>query len=187
MNVLRKKLQVDILLHLKRAGVDYGKSISRALDAPLASVLAALEELEAAGLVERVGGRVLKRDKARMKTAHEVRKHHVYFRLSRTGELLLRCLRARGPAAYLEAMTGEEKKALVDACRGGQIGASGFGRHGACRRRRDADRARQSRRVPSGSLLRRTALAGGCALRGRPKPRRDAPPRSWIPCRRPQT
>jgi predicted transcriptional regulator len=118
MNVLRKKLHVDILLHLKRAGVDYGKSISRALDAPLASVLAALEELEAAGLVERVGGRVLKRDKARMKTAHEVRKHHVYYRLSRTGELLLRCLRARGPAAYLEAMTGEEKKALVDACRG---------------------------------------------------------------------
>jgi|GEM_PF-726555 Uncharacterized protein conserved in archaea len=113
MNVLRKKLHVDILLHLKRAGVDYGKSISRALDAPLASVLAALEELEAAGLVERVGGRVLKRDKARMKTAHEVRKHHVYYRLSRTGELLLRCLRARGPAAYLEAMTGEEKKAWL--------------------------------------------------------------------------
>ncbi|KUO85578.1 MAG: hypothetical protein AT711_04120 [Thermoproteus sp. CIS_19] len=113
MNVLRKKLHVDILLHLKRAGVDYGKSISRALDAPLASVLAAPEELEAAGLVERVGGRVLKRDKARMKTAHEVRKHHVYYRLSRTGELLLRCLRARGPAAYLEAMTGEEKKAWL--------------------------------------------------------------------------
>lgn len=118
MNILRKKIYVDILNHLKFAEIDYGKSIAKRLEAPLAQVLKALEELEAAGLVERVGGHTLKRTKAKMKLSHEVRKHHIYYRLSRSGEMLLRCLKRRGTSAYVDALTPEERKALVEACLG---------------------------------------------------------------------
>ncbi|MGC8583568.1 MAG: DUF2250 domain-containing protein [Thermoproteus sp.] len=123
MNILRKKLYVDILLHLKRAGIDYGKSIARGVGAPLASVLAALDELERAGLIERAGGHVLKRSKARMKLSPEVRKHHVYFKLSRSGEAIVRCLKRRGAAAYLDALSAEERRALAELCRGERRGA----------------------------------------------------------------
>ena len=118
MNILRKKIYVDILFHLKRAGVDYGKSIARTTGIPLPLVLQALEELEAAGLVERVGGHVLKRSEARMKLSPEVRKHHVYYKLSREGEMAVRCLKRRGPSAYLDAMGEDERRALVELCRG---------------------------------------------------------------------
>ncbi|MFP3215929.1 MAG: DUF2250 domain-containing protein, partial [Vulcanisaeta sp.] len=43
----------------------------------------------------RVQGKVLKRSKARYKLSNEVRKHHVYYRLSRRGELILRELKSR--------------------------------------------------------------------------------------------
>ncbi len=118
MNILRRKIYIDILLHLKRAGLDYGKSIARATGYPLASVLSALEELEAAGLVERAGGRVLKRSEAKMKLSPEVRKHHVYYKLSRRGEVVVRCLKRRGASAYLDAMSEDERRALVELCKG---------------------------------------------------------------------
>lgn len=82
-----------VMKHLKKAGVDYGKSISRNTGIPLRSVLEILDELEKLGMVERVQGKVLKRSKARFKLSNEVRKHHVYYRLSRQGELILRELR----------------------------------------------------------------------------------------------
>ncbi|MEL9990445.1 MAG: DUF2250 domain-containing protein [Thermoproteus sp.] len=118
MNILRKKIYVDILYHLKLAEIDYGKSIARRLERPLDQILKALEDLEAVGLVERVGGHTLKNTKAKMKLSREVRKHHVYYRLSRSGEMLVRCLKRRGPSAYVEALSPEERKALVKACLG---------------------------------------------------------------------
>ncbi|WP_238375136.1 DUF2250 domain-containing protein [Vulcanisaeta thermophila] len=81
-----------VMRHLKRANIDYGKSISRVTGLPLERVLRILDELESMGLVERVQGKVLKRSKARFKLSNEVRKHHVYYRLSRKGELLLRSI-----------------------------------------------------------------------------------------------
>lgn len=83
-----------VLMHLKKANVDYGKSIAKNTGIPLNEVLDILDSLEAKGLVERVtGGHVLKRSVARFKLSSEVRRHHVYYRLSRRGELLLRGIR----------------------------------------------------------------------------------------------
>ncbi|MFB6490481.1 MAG: DUF2250 domain-containing protein [Thermoproteus sp. AZ2] len=118
MSVLRRAVYIEILKHLKLAGVDYGKSISRSLGIPLADVLAALEELAAMGFVELVDRPTLKNTVAKMKRSHEVRKHHKYYRLSKAGEALLRCLRRRGAELYLEALTEEERRALAAICRG---------------------------------------------------------------------
>ena len=86
--------EISVLMHLKRANVDYGKSIALNTGIPLQEVLEILDKLERMGLVERVkGGKTLKRSVARFKLSSEVRKHHVYYRLSRSGELLIRSLR----------------------------------------------------------------------------------------------
>ena len=88
-----------VLMHLKRANVDYGKSIAINTGIPLEEVLQILDKLEAMGLIERVrGGKTLKRSVARFKLSNEVRKHHVYYKLSRRGELLVRSLRRSGKA-----------------------------------------------------------------------------------------
>lgn len=119
MNILRRRIYIEILRHLKLAGVDYGKSISRSLGMPLTDVLSALEELAAMGLVELVDKPMLKNTVAKMKRSHEVRKHHKYYRLSKAGEVLLRCLKRREAELYLEALTERERKALAAICRGG--------------------------------------------------------------------
>ncbi|CCC82676.1 DUF2250 domain-containing protein [Thermoproteus tenax] len=120
-DVLRKKLYIDILFHLKRAYIDYGKSIAKNLRVDLSEVIDALERLEELGLIERVGGHTLKRSKARFKLSNEVRKHHIYYKLSRAGELLLREVAREGPRAYLDVLSEEEKRALVDICRGHRV------------------------------------------------------------------
>ncbi|WP_054854411.1 DUF2250 domain-containing protein [Vulcanisaeta distributa] len=86
---------IAVLMHLKRANVDYGKSIAINTGIPLEEVLQVLDKLEAMGLIERVrgGGKTLKRSVARFKLSNEVRKHHVYYRLSRRGELLIRSIK----------------------------------------------------------------------------------------------
>ncbi|MGC8606255.1 MAG: DUF2250 domain-containing protein [Vulcanisaeta sp.] len=85
---------IAVLMHLKRANVDYGKSIAINTGIPLEEVLQILDRLEAMGLIERVrGGKTLKRSVARFKLSNEVRKHHVYYRLSRRGELLVRSIK----------------------------------------------------------------------------------------------
>ncbi|ACB40036.1 DUF2250 domain-containing protein [Pyrobaculum neutrophilum] len=90
--------ELAVLRHLKRANVDYGKSIAVNTGIPLQKVLDILEKLEALGLVERVrGGKTLKRTEARYKLSHEVRKHHVYYRLTRKGRHLLRQERGQNP------------------------------------------------------------------------------------------
>lgn len=90
--LLSNKELLMVMNHLKRANIDYGKSIARVTGIPLERVLEILDELESMGLVERVQGKVLKRSKARFKLSNEVRKHHVYYKLSRQGELLLRSI-----------------------------------------------------------------------------------------------
>lgn len=87
-------LGLYILLHLRRANVDYAASIARMSEVPLERVLEELDRLESAGLVERrVGGTSIKRSEARFKLSDEVTKHHVYYQLSRAGEMLARSVR----------------------------------------------------------------------------------------------
>jgi Uncharacterized protein conserved in archaea len=92
--LIERRELLTVMRHLKRAGIDYGKSISRNTGLPLQNVLEILDKLEKLGLIERVQGKVLKRSEARYKLSNEVRKHHVYYRLSRQGELILRELRS---------------------------------------------------------------------------------------------
>ena len=90
MNELTDK-DISVLVHLKRANVDYGKSIALNTGIPLQEVLQILDKLEYMGLIERVkGGKTLKRNVARFKLSNEVRRHHIYYKLSRNGELLIR-------------------------------------------------------------------------------------------------
>lgn len=95
-------LGLYILFHLRRANVDYAGSISRVAEVPIERVLEELDRLEAKGLIQRrVGGSSIKRSEARFKLSDEVRKHHIYYELSREGEELAREL-TRNPAKLSE-------------------------------------------------------------------------------------
>ncbi len=84
-------LGLYILLHLKRANVDYAGSIAKMVEVSIDKVVDELDKLESLGLIERrVGGSSIKRNEARFKLSNEVHKHHVYYELSRTGESLVR-------------------------------------------------------------------------------------------------
>ncbi len=87
-------LGLYVLLHLKKANVDYAKSIASMAGVPLESVIDELDRLEASGLIRRrVGGTSIKRSEARFKLADEVTKHHVYYELSDAGEAIARAIR----------------------------------------------------------------------------------------------
>ena len=104
-------IHLYILLHLRMAGIDYAKSIARLPKISIEDTLAALDELEALGLIERVHGSAIKRTQAKLKLSYEVRKHHTYYQLSRSGEALVKAMR-RGRdflKKIMELMTGHEK------------------------------------------------------------------------------
>ncbi|MFA4662164.1 DUF2250 domain-containing protein [Pyrococcus kukulkanii] len=79
-----------VLLHLKKAGVDYAKMMAKVSGLPLDLINDAIRDLMEAGFIERDPGSAIKRSKARFKKVFEVHKHHTYYRLSRKGELFLR-------------------------------------------------------------------------------------------------
>jgi len=79
-----------ILQHLKIAGIDYGKSIAISTGIDLQRVIDLLEKMEGEGLIERVQGDAIKRSRAKFKLSKEVHKHHLYYRLTRKGKLMLR-------------------------------------------------------------------------------------------------
>ncbi len=83
-------LELYILLHLKRAGVDYAKMIMKVTALDLNNITNAINSLEKKGLVERDYGSAIKRTKARFKKAKEVHKHHSYYKLSKSGSILVR-------------------------------------------------------------------------------------------------
>ncbi len=81
-----------ILLHLKKAGVDYANMMAKMTELDVFLIKDAINDLLEAGLIERDSGSAVKRSKARFKKAFEVHKHHTYYRLSRKGELFLRSI-----------------------------------------------------------------------------------------------
>ncbi|NOZ59021.1 MAG: DUF2250 domain-containing protein [Euryarchaeota archaeon] len=101
-------LELYILIHLRRANADYANAIARRLKLPREGIMRTLRRLEEAELVKRTPGSAIKRSEARFKLAPEVRKHHLYFTLSRRGEHLLRELTKRGVAQYFRARYAEE-------------------------------------------------------------------------------
>lgn len=82
-----------ICYHLDVVEGDYPRSIAGHLDARRDHVDDLCEEMEAAGLLERVESGTVKQRRVKAKQADEVRQHHTYYRLSRQGDHLLRFLR----------------------------------------------------------------------------------------------
>lgn len=107
-------LELYILIHLRRASADYANAIAKRLKFPRDEVMRTLRRLEEACLVERSSGSAIKKSEARFKLTLEVRKHHLYFTLSRKGEHLLRSLLKKGIALYFKERYSEEAFELLE-------------------------------------------------------------------------
>ncbi len=83
-------LHIYVLLHLKRAKVDYAKMMAKMTGVDLEKINSCIRDLIELGLVERDSGSAIKRSKAKFKKAFEVRKHHTYYRLTKEGERFVR-------------------------------------------------------------------------------------------------
>ena len=92
LEILKDKRFLEILKHLRKANVDYGKSIMLNTKIPLDQVVNLLDQLEKMGLIERVHGATVKNTEAKFKLSKEVHKHHTYYTLTREGDHLLRQL-----------------------------------------------------------------------------------------------
>ena len=99
-------LEIYILLHLKRANVEYAKMIMKITELNLKDIEIAIKSLEDMKLVERDSGSAIKRTRARFKRAAEVHKHHSYYRLSREGSLFVRRIDAKFLENYFEQKLG---------------------------------------------------------------------------------
>ncbi|NJE41877.1 DUF2250 domain-containing protein [Thermococcus sp. GR6] len=97
-------IHLYVLVHLKKANVEYAKMIVKMTELPLGMINSAITDLMEAGLVERDSGSAVKRSKARFKKAFEVHKHHTYYRLSREGELFVRSIDEKWLKCYFNAI-----------------------------------------------------------------------------------
>lgn len=93
-----------VLVHLKKAGVDYAKMMAKMSGLPLGLIEDAINDLLELRLIERDSGSAIKRSKARFKKAFEVHKHHTYYRLSREGELFVRSIDERWLKKYFNGL-----------------------------------------------------------------------------------
>jgi len=110
-------LQVYVLLHLRRANTDYAKGIARKLGLRQEEVVPVLAQLERMHLVERSPGSAIKRSEARFKLAHEVRKHHLYYTLTRGGRHKVRSLLGAGIQRYLRERYSAEAPDVLEVLR----------------------------------------------------------------------
>ncbi len=97
-------VQLYVLTHLRKAGVDYAKMMAKMSELPLSLIEDAIKDLMEVGLVERDSGSAIKRSKARFKKAFEVHKHHTYYRLSREGELFVRSIDDKWLKNYFDSL-----------------------------------------------------------------------------------
>ncbi|MFB6161262.1 MAG: DUF2250 domain-containing protein [Haloferacaceae archaeon] len=81
-----------VCYHLDAVEGNYPRSMAGHLDAERDHVEELCEEMETAGLLERIESGTVKRRRVKAKQADEVRQHHTYYRLSREGDHLLRFL-----------------------------------------------------------------------------------------------
>ncbi len=101
-------LQLYILAHLKRANIDFAKSIAKNIKWPVEEINRELNRMEGSGLIERSHGSAVKRTDAKFKLAQEVRKHHTYYGLSEKGEKLVRDVR-NNTSKYFQQIVGDSK------------------------------------------------------------------------------
>ncbi len=108
-------LEIYIILHLKRANVEYAKMIMKLTNVDLEKIENAITSLEKKGLVERDSGSAIKRTKARFKRAKEVHKHHSYYHLSKDGSLLARKINEEFLENYFNSILGSNGFKLLKA------------------------------------------------------------------------
>lgn len=95
-----------VLYHLDAVEGDYPRSMAGNLNAERSRVADRCEELEAAGVLERIESGMLKRKHVKLKRSNETHQHHTYYRLSRQGDHLLRFLGEReGKEHFLRWVT----------------------------------------------------------------------------------
>ena len=99
-------VEIYILLHLKYAGVEYAKMISKITGLELNEINNAIKNLVSHGLIERDEGKAIKRKEARFKKAKEVHKHHSYYRLSRNGKIFVRKMNGAWLKKYFKNLIG---------------------------------------------------------------------------------
>jgi predicted transcriptional regulator len=81
-----------ICYHLDAVEGNYPRSMAGHLDAERSHVESLCQEMETAGMLERVESGTVKQRHVKAKQADEVRQHHTYYRLSQDGDHLLRFL-----------------------------------------------------------------------------------------------
>lgn len=81
--------------HLNAVEGNYPRSMAGHLDAQRDHVETLCDEMDTAGVLERVESGTVKQRRVKAKQADEVRQHHTYYRLSRDGDHLLRFLDER--------------------------------------------------------------------------------------------
>ncbi len=106
-------IHIYILLHIKRANVEYAKMISKMTDLDIDEINKAIEDLMKLGYLERDSGSAIKRSRARFKRAKEVHKHHTYYKLSRKGELFVREIDEKYLKRYFDALLGTEGSKII--------------------------------------------------------------------------
>ncbi len=99
-------LQLYILLHIKRAQVEYAKMIMKMTKVDLNEIQDAIDYLMKMGFLERDSGSAIKNTRARFKRASEVHKHHTYYQLSRKGTLFLRKIDKNFLKIYFDDLLG---------------------------------------------------------------------------------
>ena len=107
-------IHLYILLHLKKAKVDYAKMMAKMSCVDLDLINSCIEDLIKAGLVERDSGSAIKRSKAKFKKAFEVRKHHTYYKLTKDGEHFVRRIDKRWLKNYFNELIGRGAFKIIE-------------------------------------------------------------------------
>ncbi len=101
-------VQIYVILHLKKAGVDYAKMMAKLTGLQLEEINKAISGLVELGILERDSGSAIKKSKARFKKAHEVHKHHTYYRLTRKGTIFARKIDIDWLREYFRRVAGND-------------------------------------------------------------------------------
>ncbi len=88
--VLSSPEMLKVLRHMHTAKVDYAKNTTRYTDIPQIRVTEYLLRLRALGLLDTYGNTSIKRTAAKLKKSAEVHKHHTYFQINRSGDIVLK-------------------------------------------------------------------------------------------------
>jgi predicted transcriptional regulator len=105
--------------HLDAVEGNYPRSMAGHLDAERDHVEKLCEEMETAGLLDRVESGTIKQRRSKAKQTDEVRQHHTYYRLSREGDHLLRFLDERDGQLNVLRHLPDGRKLVERLARGG--------------------------------------------------------------------